>query len=141
MCKSPLFNSLILFSAVIDSRKKRPPTATASTTQARGSLFEETRSRATGKSSSTVNVKAQNRLSHAQLRELEEQKESEVLKGWKRVTELWPRLLGSGDRQEEAEMEWLLEAEKLVETFRETRNLFLTTRVTRSNFFPLLCGF
>lgn len=29
------------------------------------------------------------------------------------------------------EREWVLEAEKLVETFRETRNLFLTSRVSR----------
>lgn len=31
----------------------------------------------------------------------------------------------------EAEREWLLEAEKLVDMFRETRNLFLTSRVSR----------
>lgn len=30
----------------------------------------------------------------------------------------------------EAEREWLVEAEKLVETFRETRNLFNATRVS-----------
>jgi general transcription factor 3C polypeptide 3 (transcription factor C subunit 4) len=34
-------------------------------------------------------------------------------------------LIGDG----EAEKNWLNEAEKLVETFRETRNLFLTSRV------------
>jgi len=31
----------------------------------------------------------------------------------------------------EAEKEWLVESERLVETFRETRNLFLTSRVSR----------
>jgi general transcription factor 3C polypeptide 3 (transcription factor C subunit 4) len=125
--------------SVIDSSKKRSPTASTSATRPWGSLFEETRSRGTGKSSGAPTVKAQNRLSHAQLRELEEQKESEVLKGWKRVKELWPRLLSSGDGQEEVEMEWLLEAEKLVETFRETRNLFLTTRVRCFCFLFYLC--
>lgn len=32
--------------------------------------------------------------------------------------------------EEEAEREWLMEAEKLVESFRETRPLFLTSRVS-----------
>jgi general transcription factor 3C polypeptide 3 (transcription factor C subunit 4) len=76
-----------------------------------------------------MNVKAQNRLSHAQLRELEERKEAEVLKGWKRLKDLWPKIANDENRSEEAEAEWLLEADKLVETFRETRNLFLTTKV------------
>jgi general transcription factor 3C polypeptide 3 (transcription factor C subunit 4) len=31
---------------------------------------------------------------------------------------------------EVAAKEWLLEAEKLIETFRETRRLFLSTRVS-----------
>jgi hypothetical protein len=35
-----------------------------------------------------------------------------------------PRMNGSG--QIEAEREWILEAEKLVDTFRETRMLFST---------------
>jgi general transcription factor 3C polypeptide 3 (transcription factor C subunit 4) len=34
------------------------------------------------------------------------------------------------DGQELAEREWLLEAEKLVDMFRETRNLFRTSRVS-----------
>ena len=44
------------------------------------------------------------------------------------MQELWPGML-AGDF--EAEKEWLIESEKLVETFRETRNLFLTSRVSR----------
>jgi hypothetical protein len=93
------------------------------------SLFEETKPHSTGKSGGRV--KAQNRLSAAQLRELEDQKEREVLMRWKRVRELWPRLVADGE--EEVEMEWLLEAEKLAETFRETRLLFLSSRVCASS--------
>ena len=40
---------------------------------------------------------------------------------------------GAGGSQEEEDQEavreWMVEAEKMVETFRETRNLFLTSRV------------
>ena len=31
--------------------------------------------------------------------------------------------------EEDAVREWLVEAEKLIETYRETRNLFLTSKV------------
>ncbi|KAG1847190.1 hypothetical protein DFJ58DRAFT_891875 [Suillus subalutaceus] len=65
------------------------------------------------------------RLSLAELKALEEQREREVILGYNRVEDLWPRML-HGDV--EAEREWMIEAEKLVEMFRETRNLFLTTR-------------
>lgn len=109
---------------MIDSRKKRPK---ESNSQAEGSnnastsLFEE---KASAKSKAAL--RAQTRLTHAQLRELEAQKEKEVVKGYRRVQELWPSML-AGDV--EAEREWLVESEKMVEAFRETRNLFLTTRV------------
>jgi general transcription factor 3C polypeptide 3 (transcription factor C subunit 4) len=59
-------------------------------------------------------------------RELEAQKEKEVLQGYKLVEELRPRMLAGEDT---ALNGWLLEAEKLVEAFRETRRLFLSTRV------------
>lgn len=109
---------------VIDSRKKRPKESTnqpEGNNSASTSLFEE---KASAKSKAAL--RAQGRLTHTQLRELESQKEKEVMKGYRRVQELWPGML-TGD--EEAEREWLVEAEKLVETFRETRNLFLTSRV------------
>lgn len=67
------------------------------------------------------------RLTHAQLKELEAQKEREVTRGYQRVQELWSGMLAG---EVEAEKEWLIETEKLVETFRETRNLFLTSRVS-----------
>jgi general transcription factor 3C polypeptide 3 (transcription factor C subunit 4) len=62
----------------------------------------------------------------AELKALEEQREREAILGYTRVEDLWPRML-HGDA--EAEREWMIEAEKLVEMFRETRNLFVTTRV------------
>ena len=60
-------------------------------------------------------------------RELEVEKEKEVLKGYRRVMDLTPAMKTGN---EVAVKEWLLEAEKLIETFRETRRLFLSTRVS-----------
>lgn len=103
------------------------------------SLFQET-PRTGGSDKKTKPSKAR-KLTVVQLKELEEEKEKEVLRGWKRIKELWARLLGqdmtdgaSGDDdvevdREGAEREWMLETEKLVEMFRETRMLFLTTKV------------
>jgi len=113
---------------VIDSRKRRAhqPEATSSAdagVQPQGaSLFEE-KSRTKGKASAA----GKSRLSMAELKALEEEREREVILGHKRVEELWSRM-SQGDM--EAEREWMIEAEKLVEMFRETRNLFVTTRVT-----------
>ena len=149
---------------VIDSRKKRPKDATAPN-QNQGnqppedpsntSLFEEKSSifgsgsggSGTGgksKSSSGGASSRLGRLTHAQLRELEAAKEREIVRGYKRVCELWGRTLngisGSGeeDQDQEAVREWMVEAEKMVETFRETRNLFLTSRVGSSVSPPML---
>ncbi|TFK50646.1 TPR-like protein [Heliocybe sulcata] len=74
--------------------------------------------------------KSKSGLSPAQVRALEEEKEKEVIRGYSRVRDLWPEIMVGN---EVTAREWLLEAEKLVETFRETRNLFLTTR---NNPFP-----
>ncbi|TFY64254.1 hypothetical protein EVJ58_g2743 [Rhodofomes roseus] len=115
--------ALELVFQVMDSRRRRPRQGTADdgTEDANTtSLFEE-RARFKGKSAA---AKA-NKLSAAQLRELEAQKEREVDQSFRRVKELWPRMLAG---EEEAEREWLVEAEKLIESFRETRNLFQTSR-------------
>lgn len=114
------------FFIVIDSRKRRGKGDISSQSEdqsntASTSLFEE---------KTQPKLKAQPRaprLTHAQLRELEAQKEKEVTRGYQRVQELWSRMLAG---EPEAEREWSTEAEKLVETFRETRNLFLTSRVS-----------
>ncbi|KAH9921621.1 TPR-like protein [Fomitopsis serialis] len=114
--------ALELVFQVMDSRRRRPRQGTADGTDDANttSLFEE-KARVKGKLAS---AKA-NKLSAAQLRELEVQKEREVTQGFRRVKELWPRMLAG---EEEAEREWLVEAEKLIESFRETRNLFQTSR-------------
>lgn len=85
------------------------------------SLFEETPS-----SRSTKGHKS-SKSSRPVARELEVEKEKEVLKGYQRVMDLTPSMR-IGD--EVAVKEWLLEAEKLIENFRETRRLFLSTRVS-----------
>ncbi|KAM6492840.1 TPR-like protein [Amanita muscaria] len=127
--------ALELVYEVIDSRKKRAKEASTATVRGpstpapSSSLFQEDRATPKTKTTSTA---ASRRLTHAQLLELEVQKEKDVLRGWARVQELWSPMLESMCRESEAgsqeEREWLMEAEKLVETFRETRNLFLTSR-------------
>lgn len=116
---------------VIDARKRRPgqPEGTAlpgasSSSQAGASLFDEkSHARSKGRAA-TKN----GRLTLADLKALEDQREKEVLLGYKRIEELWLSVLGA-ERNDEVVREWMLEAEKLVEMFRETRNLFLTSRV------------
>lgn len=121
---------------VIDARKRRTgqvegaePPGTPSSSQPRASLFDEkSHTRPKGKAATKSG-----RLTLADLKALEEQREKEVLLGYKRIEELWSSML-SRECSNEVVREWMLEAEKLVEMFRETRNLFLTTRVrvTRS---------
>ncbi|KAI0049823.1 TPR-like protein [Auriscalpium vulgare] len=124
-----LRKAMALVDSVIDLRKRRGRGAEddgpQSTEPASTSLFEEgSTAKKKGKG------KARDRLSLAQLMELEKKKEEEVKRGYKRVQELWPRMMlpAGADGQAAAEREWMLEAELLVETFRETRMLFLTTR-------------
>ena len=161
-----VFCSLLLLvltpSVVIDSRKKRPKDATiqiqgnqpsedlssTSLFEEKSSIFGSSGSGAKSKSSSGGANSRPGRLTHAQLRELEAAKEREVIRGYKRVCELWGRMLnsisgsGEADQDQEAVREWMVEAEKMVEAFRETRNLFLTSRVGHSVFlcFMLLMG-
>ncbi|KAL9710688.1 transcription factor TFIIIC subunit tfc4 [Leucoagaricus gongylophorus] len=116
--------ALELVYEVIDSRKRRTKGGVVNQTEdqsnvASASLFEE---RAQPKTKQQPRI---SRLTYTQLRELELQKEEEVLNGYQHVQELWPGMLAG---EFEAEKVWLIEAEKLVETFRETRNLFLTSR-------------
>ena len=110
---------------VIDSRKKRGKSNAANQSEdavnpSSTSLFSE--DKATPKSKARV----QNRLTPAQLRELEVEKEKEVMKGYRRLKEIWSGMLAG---EKHLEMEWLVEAEKLIDMFRETRNLFVTSRV------------
>lgn len=65
------------------------------------------------------------KLTLAQLRKMEQEKEQEAVMAFTRVKDLWARML-AGD--EEADREWMQQAETLIEAFRETRALFLTSR-------------
>ena len=110
---------------MIDSRKKRGKSNAANQTEDTAdpsgtSLFSE------DKATSKSKTRLRNRLNHAQLKALEVQKEKEVVKGYRRLKELWSGMLAG---EKEAEREWLVEAEKLIDMFRETRNLFVTSRV------------
>ena len=110
---------------VIDSRKEhRKANATNQSEDAVNpsstSLFSE--DKATSKSKARV----QNRLTPTQLRELEVQKEKEGMKGYCRLKEISFGMLAG---EKDSEREWLVEAEKLIDMFRETRNLFVTSRI------------
>ncbi|THG99335.1 hypothetical protein EW026_g2982 [Hermanssonia centrifuga] len=124
--------ALDLVLQVIDSRRKlrtggrqdqegenMTPAPDASGT----SLFEE-KSRLGKEKMSRPGSKA-GKLTLPQLRELEASKEKDAVLSYGRVKELWARML-AGDMQ--ADREWMHESESLVESFRETRALFLTTR-------------
>jgi len=116
--------ALDLVYEVIDSRKKRGKGTSANAADDASnpmstSLFAEDKAKAKA-------AAARPKLTHAQLREMELEKEKEVVKGYRRLKELWAGML---NEEEEAEREWLVQAEKLVDMFRETRNLFLTSRV------------
>ena len=120
---------IVLPTAVIDSRKRRnaPRDGTADAGETgSASLFEEGKVRAQKGKGPSAKSNNPNKLTAAQLRELEAQKEREASQSWHRVQDLWPRMLAN---DVEAVREWLVEAEKLVESFRETRALFLTSRV------------
>ena len=127
--------------AVIDSRRRRrvagaegQDRAGSSQDGATGaSLFEEKARKGKGKGKGSAGARP-GKLTAAQLRELEAQKEREAAQSYARVRDLWPRML-AGD--EDADREWMYEAEMLIESFRETRALFLTTRVCIS---ALVCG-
>ncbi|TRM61397.1 hypothetical protein BD626DRAFT_434670 [Schizophyllum amplum] len=127
---------------VIDSRKRRPrdPGASVegSAEPASASLFQEQ-----GVTTSTRKGKQRTGLTRAQLLELEVQREKEAAQGWNRVRDLWGAAVaaaakqdtGAADNVDEgaasrdaALREWMLEAEKLIEMFRETRRLFTTDR-------------
>ncbi|KAJ4480918.1 hypothetical protein J3R30DRAFT_3462311 [Lentinula aciculospora] len=145
--------ALDLVYQVIDSRKRRLKDSSqdgvSSTANASTSLFVEKNIK-----SSSSRSNNQNRLTQAQLKELESEKEKEVLSSYNRVKEIWDGMIkereagtkkleigieaakklmehqqGNGAAPEgPVEREWMLEAEKLVDTFRETRNLFTAAR-------------
>ncbi|KAJ7648353.1 TPR-like protein [Mycena polygramma] len=125
--------ALELVYEVIDSRKRRPKEPNAATNSAAPAAFPpliqekavKSRINAPAKKAST------NRLSNAELREMEAHKETEVMDGYRRLKQLWPRMLqGDGEPRQQ----WMLEAEKLIEAFRETRKLYSTSRTYKGMF-------
>lgn len=119
-------------SSVIDSRRRTKTTqdqsadTQGSTDAAGASLFEEKPRAGKEKQSKPKSAK----YTISQLRALEAKKEQEAVLSYGRVKALWGKML-AGD--EAAEKEWMHEAESLVESFRETRPLFLTSRVSVSS--------
>ena len=113
--------ALDLVYEVIESRKKRHKASNAAQPEEPGgpststSLFTEEKAAAKGKTSTR-----QNRPTHAQLKELEEEKEKEVVRGYRRLKELWSGMLAC---DESADREWMLEAEKLVDMFRDRKSV------------------
>lgn len=68
------------------------------------------------------------RLTATQLEELARQQQAEMDRGWRRVIELLAPMR-QGDST--AESDWLVEAERLIEVFRQSKDLFSTAKVSR----------
>ncbi|KZV61169.1 TPR-like protein [Peniophora sp. CONT] len=122
--------ALDLVYQVIDSRKRKRRDGTKDgaeldegTAEPEGgsTLFREREARR----SARITKKT---MTPAMLLKLENERKEEALGWYKRVRDLWPAMMGG---QAEGEREWLLEAEKLVEMFRSTRDLFSTGKVFR----------
>ena len=111
-----------------NARNNKQGTVVSHSNTQGASLFEEATSSKPNKGYKS------SRSSRPVARELEVEKEKEVFKGYQRIKDLTPAMKTGN---EVAVKEWLLEAEKLIETFRETRRLFLSTRVSN---FPLIWG-
>ncbi|KAJ6622252.1 hypothetical protein B0H10DRAFT_2014932 [Mycena sp. CBHHK59/15] len=125
--------ALELVYEVIDSRKRRPKETIVSSVDVVSALLmapiiqeKGVKPRRKGPAS-----RPQNLLSNAELRDMEAQKETEVMQSYERLKQLWPRMLRG---EIEPKQEWLLEAEKLIEAFRETRRLFSTAPTFRGMF-------
>ena|ERR1700761_1801962 len=74
------------------------------------------------------------RMTIEALRELEASMEVETLKSYQRLLELYPKI--SKDQPNDCERDWMLQAEKMIEGFRETKQLFSTSHVR----FPSACS-
>lgn len=114
---------------VIDARKRgvvRDSHAVANPAMAADSLFLEK-----GKAKPK---KAKRGMTIAQLQGLELEHEAMTKKGFEELKTLTPKMK-AGDPL--AEAAWLIEAEKLIESFREVKPLFPSTRVGHTLIFTL----
>lgn len=114
---------------VIDSRKYRkdkisdPAAGQAEQAQQpSSSLFVEDKS--TDKSTAKTTKSGRPRMSVEALMELEAKLEQDTLKSYRRLAELYPKI--SKEEVNDFERDWLLQAEKMIESFRECRQLFTT---------------
>ncbi|THH04363.1 hypothetical protein EW145_g5576 [Phellinidium pouzarii] len=113
--------ALELVYQVMDARRRKTGVAQTDPSQQTSSdpdaltLFAETK-----RAKSTAR-RSQATLSREQLVELEHKKEEEASAWYTLVKQTWNDMLKG---EAEAENDWLIHAEKLVEMFRETRNLF-----------------
>ncbi|KAJ7927521.1 TPR-like protein [Mycena leptocephala] len=129
--------ALDLVYEVIDSRKKGKQTSDVAgqpgqAQQPSASLFTEAKAdKATTKTKS-----GRQRMSLEALQELEANMERDTLKSYRRLAELYPKI--SKEEVNDSEREWLLQAEKMIESFRETRQLFSTSTHAFRGMFPAL---
>ncbi|KAI5117819.1 hypothetical protein M0805_004949 [Coniferiporia weirii] len=118
--------ALELVYQVIDARKKRTggtgtqdiPSQQNEADVTTASLFAENKK---GKGKQAAGGRQPRTLSREQLVELERQKEAEAMAWYDRVKQTQDAMLRG---EAEVESDWLIHAEKLIEMFRETRNLF-----------------
>lgn len=75
---------------------------------------------------SSQSKKISPKLSPAELKALEDERQRKLTAAWEMCKSLRGGMEAGDD---EVEGEWLIEAEKLVEHFRETRHLFVTAKV------------
>ncbi|KAJ7512667.1 TPR-like protein [Mycena galericulata] len=130
--------ALDLVYEVIDSRKKGNKTSDATTDQVgqasqpsgSASLFAEE------KDKTSKSKRSGPRMTVEALKEMEATMERDAIKSHRRITELWPNI--SREQVNESEREWLLQAEKMVESFRETRQLFTTSNQAFRGMFPTI---
>ncbi|EJD52995.1 TPR-like protein [Auricularia subglabra TFB-10046 SS5] len=125
-----LRKALDLVYQVIDARRRAPkPAAEEQAVFASASphgeglaLFDE---RPVERTTRKTKAKQTNRLDAAQLEEAAKRKQSAVEEAWHRLQELAPKMQ---ERVSEAETQWLVEAETVIEAYREARDLFTTQK-------------
>ncbi|KAJ7359218.1 hypothetical protein DFH08DRAFT_686174 [Mycena albidolilacea] len=129
--------ALDLVYEVIDSRKYRkdkisdPAVGQAEQAQQpSSSLFVEDKS--TDKSTAKTTKSGRPRMSVEALMELEAKLEQDTLKSYRRLAELYPKI--SKEEVNDFERDWLLQAEKMIESFRECRQLFTTQNAYRGSY-------
>ncbi|KAJ7754445.1 hypothetical protein B0H16DRAFT_744536 [Mycena metata] len=128
--------ALELVYEVIDSRKRGGKSTDTGPGQPEqtpqpvsSSLFVEEKSMDKTKTKNT-----RQGMSVEALKELEAQMEKDTLMTFRRMGELYPQI--SKEQPNDSERDWLLQAEKMIESFRETRQLFTTSSLAFRGMYP-----